>query len=259
MTQLVTAISQYHPPFPQEIAGCSSEELSRLQSLVKRPLPACYVDFLVTMGRSMGGLSLYSADFRTENLIQFYLREGAPALSEGALTIGIACYESPGEDREPIDGTFELDFQDERNPLLVAFPPGDQPPEFPDAIGILDLLDPVLYEALFAKAFFKYRWSHFTHQQALFCKADSVEEVAQVAAGLQRLQLRQHPESNVVRYFESRDVTLVLSPNPGEPLRLSLASHDSNALHRLIDTLSAELSLVLPGVLLAHTSAPKPR
>ncbi|HYO55820.1 hypothetical protein [Archangium sp.] len=241
MEQLISAIERYHPSFRTDIEGCSPEEIDRLQSLVGIHLPDVHVDFLRVMGRRMGGLSLYDGDFRIETLIKRYTEEGAA--HDSPLIIAIAHYGPYGRSRETFERPIELEFEeDEGQYVLVAYPPGEREHEFPEAIRILDLVNPTLYEALFAKAYLQYRWARFKHQRTLFFNAHSPKEIEQAAAIVEQFGFERHPESSItVRYFDQRDATAIISPNPGEPVRLSLAAHDAAELFRLANALTKRL------------------
>jgi hypothetical protein len=241
MEQLISAIERYHPSFHSEIEGCSPEEIERLQALVGQPLPEPYVDFLRVMGRRMSGLSFQDGDFRIETLIRYYSSEEADRDSPPA--IGISRYGPYGNSREIYERPIELG-QDEDSGefVLTAYPRAERPHEFPESIRVFDLVDPALYEALFAKAYLQYRWPRFKHQRTLFFDAHSPAEVERGAAILARFGFERHPESTVVvRYFDRQDATAIISPNPGEPVRLSLAGHDAVQLHHLADELSRRL------------------
>ncbi|GHH02730.1 hypothetical protein GCM10012319_71260 [Comamonas sp. KCTC 72670] len=234
MEPLISAITRYRPTFRGEIEGYTSEDIERHQALVGRTLPGPYVDFLRNMGRGMGELCFQNGDFRLETLTRHYARAGASR--DGALVIGISLYES-GE--QPI----ELDEDEDSGEfVLTAYPPPERPREFAESIQIFDLVEPTLYEALFAKAYLQYRWPQFPHQQTLFFAANSPREVERGAAQMAAFGFEQHAESTVVRYFERHDATAILSPNPGESVRLSLATRDKVRMQELVEGLSKRLA-----------------
>ncbi|AKQ70356.1 hypothetical protein A176_007268 [Myxococcus hansupus] len=234
MEQLISAITRYHPTFRGEIEGYTSEEIEKHQAIVGRPLPGPYVDFLRSMGRRMGELSFQEGDFRMEALTRYYAHVGASR--DSALVIGISRYET-GE--QPI----ELDEDEDTGEfVLTAYPPPERPREFSESIQIFDLVEPTLHEALFAKAYLKYRWPQFSHQRTLFFAAKSPSEVERGAAQLTPFGFEQHAESTVVRYFERHDATAIMSPNPGESVRLSLSMRDEVRLQELVEGLSKRLA-----------------
>ncbi|NOJ83866.1 hypothetical protein [Myxococcus xanthus] len=236
MEQLISAIARYHPSFRSEIEGCTSEELERLQSLVGRPLPVPHVDFLLAMGHRMADLSFQDGDFRIETLIQLYAQGKVPR--DSAPVIGISRYGIDGNPAQLDERPIELDQDEESGEfVLTAYPPSERPYEFPESLRIFDLVEPTLYEALFAKAYLRYRWSQFTCSRTLFIKAHSPKEVEQGASLLTRFGFEQHSESTVVRYFDRHDATAILSPNPGEHVRISLAAGDEKCLRQLADSL----------------------
>lgn len=241
MEQLISAIERYHPSFRAKIEGCSPKEIEGLQSLVGIPLPDIYVDFLRAMGRQMGGLSLYDGDFRLETLMKYYAGETVDR--DSPLVIAMARYGPYGRSHKIFERPIELDFEeDESQYVLIAYPPQERAHEFPEAIRVFDLMNPTLHEALFAKAYFQYRWTQFKHQRPLFFDARSPNDLEQAASIVTQLGFQQHPESSsTVRYFDRQDATVVISPNPGEPVRLSLAAHDASELLRLANTLTNQL------------------
>jgi hypothetical protein len=242
MERLVSAIARYHPPFREHIQGCTPEELKRLEALVGGPLPAPHADFLQVMGRGMGGLSLYGADFRIGTLLDHYARHGPPAAPEEELVIGLARY-GPYSG-EYVDDEVEFQFdEDVGEYVVVANPPWEREHEFPEAVRILELIQTTLQELLFAKAFLQYQWPRFEHRQTLFVAPETPGALKVAGEGLSRLEFALHPESGSVRYFERATAVVIVSPNPGEPVRLSVGAQDATELRRLTDALSAQLPL----------------
>lgn len=72
MKELLEYINAFEPAFPKTVHGSTAEEIARLESLIKRPLPVNYKDFLGCMGRSMGSLREEDTDFSIGRILKFY-------------------------------------------------------------------------------------------------------------------------------------------------------------------------------------------
>ncbi|QDF00838.1 hypothetical protein BHS05_36200 [Myxococcus xanthus] len=72
MKELLNYINGFEPAFSSQAQGASAVEVSRLESLLKRPLPSHYKDFLLSMGRSMGSLREEDTDFAIGRILKFY-------------------------------------------------------------------------------------------------------------------------------------------------------------------------------------------
>jgi len=69
--QVIRYAARWDPSFTSRIEPASEQEIRTLASLVPIELPSEYVEFLTTMGRSIGGLEP-NADFRIETVIARY-------------------------------------------------------------------------------------------------------------------------------------------------------------------------------------------
>lgn len=245
MEQWVSAVSRYHPSFREGLEGCSPEELVNLEALVGGALPAPYAEFLRVMGRRMGDLALYDADFRIGTLADYHARHGAPEDPGTDLVIGIARHGPFGGRSFEDEVSLELD-DESGTYVVIANPPEEREHEFPEEVRVLDLVQTSLHELLFAKAFLQYRWPRFENRQRLFIEADRREGLARAASALMELGFELHPESDTVRYFERTASVVIVSPNPGEPVRLTLGSLNARELRHLEEALAARLPLV-PG------------
>lgn len=72
MKELLKYISSFEPAFQATVQGATAQEIVRLESLIKRPLPSNYNDFLRCMGRSMGSLREEDTDFSIGRILKFY-------------------------------------------------------------------------------------------------------------------------------------------------------------------------------------------
>ncbi|AEI64597.1 SMI1/KNR4 family protein [Corallococcus macrosporus] len=72
MKELLEYINGFEPAFSRQVQGATATEVSRLESLVKRPLPTHYKDFLLGMGRGMGSLREEDTDFGIGRVLKFY-------------------------------------------------------------------------------------------------------------------------------------------------------------------------------------------
>ncbi|HEY8506021.1 MAG TPA: SMI1/KNR4 family protein [Gemmataceae bacterium] len=77
MKELVRYIARFDPEYPRTVRGASPEEIGYLSTLVGRPLPEDYQDFLATMGHDMGNFHPFNGekDFSVETITAYYENE----------------------------------------------------------------------------------------------------------------------------------------------------------------------------------------
>src|SRR5437764_8034810 len=74
MRELIQYIAQFKPSYAGTVIPAKPAQIDRLLSLIKRPLPTMYRNFLETMGRSWGDFEPFDEpkDFSIETVIGFY-------------------------------------------------------------------------------------------------------------------------------------------------------------------------------------------
>ncbi|HYO55821.1 SMI1/KNR4 family protein [Archangium sp.] len=239
MQEVVQAITQYHPSFIDEIRGCTPAEISRIQAIVSRPLPACYVDFLLHMGHSTGSLALYKdSDFSFNSVLEYHSDEDIPRAPERYLLFGIA------ED-DPYYN-FYLDCSTPQ-PQVVRFPTPETVEEYSKVISKMGWLASSLYEFVFSKAFAKLHLSHFPHEGMLAEDTQAPVRLEQAESVLTKLGFTRHQQSTEsAMYYERPTATVILRRFVGSPLAFTVASYDRRELAKVSDVLSQQLRLVVP-------------
>lgn len=239
MQSVVQAIAQYHPSFMDEIQGCTPTEITKLQAIIGRPLPACYIEFLQLMGHSTGPLVLYKdSDFSFNSVLNHHSDKDIPHPPERYLLFGIA------EDDPYYD--FYLDCGTPE-PQVVRFPTPETAEEFPKVISKMGWLASSLYEFVFSKAFFKLHLSHFPHEDMLAEDTQAPVKLEKAESVLKKLGFTQHPQSTAAAvYYERPTAKVVLNRFVGSPLTITLAAYDRRELAKVSDVLVQQLRLVIP-------------
>lgn len=237
MHSVVEAISQYLPSFPEEIRGCTPEEISSLQAAVGRPLPTAYVEYLQCMGHHTGSLVFYeSSDFSFETMLRIHTRREVLMPPERFLMFGVA------ED-DPYYN-FHLDCGTPE-PQVVRFPMPETAEEFPKVIQHLDWLASSLYELVFSRAYLDFHLPGFS-QQVVLAEDDSRPlDITKVEAVLAQLGLARHPQSTATAlYFERPALAVVLIGAVGAPWALHVAAHERREGVRVSDILAQRFHLL---------------
>jgi hypothetical protein len=242
MRQLVSAIAQFHPSFPDDIKGCSPAEIEALQFTVGRTLPTSYAEFLRSMGHHTGGLAPFEADYRIDTLLRFHAKD--PREPDDPLTIGVSRWGPFYEGEEASDYPVDLEEEDTQGPRLSAFVPWEKGALFPASLSFLNVVNPTLYEAFFAEAILKFHLVGLPEKRALVGLSKTPNCIEQTHSLLSHLGFSRHPESDCIGYYIHPGATILVNNDPPE-MRLTLAVHNPMELRRLIETLSKRLSLTV--------------
>jgi hypothetical protein len=237
MEAVVEAIAQYAPSFPDEIQGCTSEEIARLQTAVGRPLPQPYVEYLQVMGHGTGPLVFFnSSDFSFGAMLRIYERRVVLMPPERYFMFGVA------ED-DPYYN-FYLDCG-APEPHVVRFPIPETAAEFPEVIRHLDWLASSLHELVFSKAYFDYRLPMFSQQSVLAEDDGHPLDPGKVEGALKKMGMVRHPQSTAsVLYYEGPSVVAVLNRTLGAPWVINVATHERRELIRVADILTQQFQLL---------------
>lgn len=241
--ELIKFASAYDASYPQSIQGATESEISRLEKLLGRRLPAPYRDFLARMGRRTGALHDEDTVFTIEMVLRFYERSGEEERSSPFLFIGARNSEPP-----------ESYFLDTREEDEAAQP-----------IGIISTGDvasddtirfryPSLQDMLFTSAFKSLRMSQLPHRRVLvpYLVRDEGSRYPRPSVSLQEVEMllpklgfQRLPYTSVLNpLYENKDAALWAHHNPiGGGFSLQLVTADPQELKRIATILLDHLPL----------------
>lgn len=245
MKELIEYIQLYEPQFAKTIRGATGEEVTRFESLVGRPLPSNYKDFLLCMGRSMGNLREDDTDFSIGRLLKFYeLSKRRPP--RRYILIGVQLVDTYARfllDCEP-------NTEQDDCPVVQA----DPEESFESTDSIFPLYGS-LKDMLFALAFSKKRMTLLAHRRRFLPSRVSsgmgrlreVDPRLMSAADetLRRLGFQKLPyTSSRVSLYERGDAAFSLDrSSEGGGLTAELAAQDEREFKRLVELIQDHTSL----------------
>jgi len=240
MQAVVKAIAKYHPTFPEEIVGCTPDELEELRRLVPRPIPNDYVEFAQLMGHSTGELILFfDSNFHVQSLIKHFSKKSVLAIPERYFRIGTA-------ENDPYEHYF-LDCEAERGPSVVRFATSTKKQLLQEALEVQELLAYSLPELIFIRGYYEYHISKFEVSQYLNALEDTDNFIEQVTPLLTMLGFRRHSQSEWgLAFYEKADTVVVASLGLGKGPYLHVVSQKRSELRKLTDILTQRLPLRSP-------------
>lgn len=245
LQDLIALVERYEPGYSRKIKGAQPAEIQQLEQLVGRPLPSCYREFLVLMGRDMGSLQIEEVNFQIDRVIKFYA-SGHWTPPEGYILFGV-------EKGDPcLDYYLECMAPQAEDCPVVRFPSEG---EFSREEYFYPL-DPSLKDFLLAHAFSEKRMEAFSFDKLLKPShrerpgSNLVTRPSEIARLINErarsLGFEPMPQSSVVyHFFDHEDAALFMRlDESSSSLGLTIAARTAAGLARISDILSSGTSLV---------------
>jgi hypothetical protein len=237
MQAVVNAIAKYHPAFPEEIEGCTPDELEQLRGLAPQPIPDVYVEFAQLMGHSTGELVFFfDSNFHIQSLIKYHSKKSSLVIPKRYFRFGTA------ED-DPYKHYF-LDCEADEEPSVVRFSTPSKQQLFQDALARQEWLAHSLPELVFVRGYYEYHISKFEVKQYLGAPADMGNFMEQIAAPLTMLGFWRHSQSGRgLAFYEKAETVVVAAQSVEEGSYLHIAAQKRSELRKLTDILMQQLPL----------------